>query len=107
MMRTFLFFVGIAATLAASFVGAHANDAADLVLINGKIVTVDEQFTIVQALSVKDGKILRVGTDREVLQTKGDDTEVLDLGGKMVLPGLMDSHTHPTSASMFEIDHTV
>ena len=76
-------------------------------MVNGKIVTVDNQFTIVQALSVKDGKILRVGTDREVLQTKGDGTEVLDLGGKMVLPGLMDSHTHPTSASMFEFDHTV
>ncbi len=76
-------------------------------MINGKIVTVNKQFTVVQALALKDGKVLRVGTDREVLQTKGDGTEVLDLGGKMVLPGLMDSHTHPTSASMFEFDHAV
>jgi predicted amidohydrolase YtcJ len=88
-------------------VRSDANDAADLVLTNGKIVTVDQEFRIVQALAVKDGRILRVGTDAEVLQTKGDATEVVDLGGKMVLPGLMDSHTHPTSASMFEFDHPV
>ena len=75
--------------------------------MNGKIVTVDDEFTIAQALSVKDGKILSVGTDEAVLETKGDATEVVDLGGKMVLPGLMDSHTHPTSASMFEFDHPV
>jgi predicted amidohydrolase YtcJ len=76
-------------------------------VINAKIATVDKEFTIAQALSVKDGRILHVGTQREVLQTKGDGTEVLDLGGKLVLPGLMDSHTHPTSASMFEFDHSV
>ncbi|HEY3394054.1 MAG TPA: amidohydrolase [Lacipirellulaceae bacterium] len=86
---------------------AYASDAADLVLFNGKIATVDEGFSIVEALAVKDGKILRVGTNREVLETKGDQTELVDLGGKMVLPGLMDSHTHPTSASMFEFDHPV
>jgi predicted amidohydrolase YtcJ len=93
--------------LAASLISAQASEIADLVLINGKIATVDKKFTVVEALSVKDGKILSVGTDREVLQTKGYGTEVLDLGGKMVLPGLMDSHTHPTSASMFEFDHTL
>jgi predicted amidohydrolase YtcJ len=107
MLRSFLSLVGLAATLAAPLGSAHASDAADLVLINGKIVTVDKKSTIFQALSVKDGKILRVGTDREVLETKSDGSEVLDLGGKMVLPGLMDSHTHPSSASMFEFDHTV
>jgi predicted amidohydrolase YtcJ len=86
---------------------AQAKETADLVLINGKIATVDKQFTIAQALAVKDGRILRVGSDREVLELKGDGTEVVDLGGKLVLPGLMDSHTHPTGASMFEFDHPV
>jgi predicted amidohydrolase YtcJ len=107
-MRFFLFaLVHFAAILMAPLINAHASEDADLIVMNGKIVTVDRQFSIIQALAVKDGKILRVGTDREVLQTKGDGTEVLDLAGKMVLPGLMDSHTHPTSASMFEFDHTV
>jgi predicted amidohydrolase YtcJ len=86
---------------------AQAKETADLVLINGKIATVDDEFTIAQALAVKDGKILRIGSDREVLQTKDNATEVVDLGGKLVLPGLMDSHTHPTGASMFEFDHPV
>jgi predicted amidohydrolase YtcJ len=101
------FLAGFVLTLTAPLDSAHANEAADLVVMNGKIVTVDKQFAIAQALAVKGGKILRVGTNREVLETKGDGTEVLDLGGKTVLPGLMDSHTHPTSASMFEFDHTV
>jgi predicted amidohydrolase YtcJ len=105
--RILLFHVVFAAILTASLTRAHASEVADLVLLNGKIATVDKEFTIVQALAVKDGKILRVGTDREVLETKGDHTESIDLGGKMVLPGLMDSHTHPTSASMFEFDHAV
>ncbi|HEX2477532.1 MAG TPA: amidohydrolase family protein, partial [Lacipirellulaceae bacterium] len=97
----------LAAILTVSITRAHASEVADLVLFNGKIVTVDEKFTIVQALAAKNGRIFRVGTDREVLETKGDRTELFDLGGKMVLPGLMDSHTHPTSASMFEFDHPV
>jgi predicted amidohydrolase YtcJ len=102
-----LFLASLAVIPSASIMRAHASDAADLVLFNGKIATVDEKFTIVEALAVKGGKILRVGTNREVLETKGDETELVDLGGKMVLPGLMDSHTHPTSASMFEFDHPV
>jgi predicted amidohydrolase YtcJ len=103
----FLFLTILPAILSVSIRRAHASEVADLVLFNGKIVTVDENFAIVQALAVKDGRVSRIGTDREVLETKGDRTELVDLGGKMVLPGLMDSHTHPTSASMFEFDHPV
>ena len=102
-----LFLAGLAAISSASIMRAYASDAADLVLLNGKIATVDEKFSIVEALAVRDGKILLVGTNQEVLETKGYQTELVDLGGKMVLPGLMDSHTHPTSASMFEFDHPV
>jgi predicted amidohydrolase YtcJ len=78
---------------------------ADLILHNGKIVTVDNQFSVQQAIAIKDGRILQVGKDEEVLKNKGEHTKVLDLRGKMVLPGLMDSHTHPTGAAMTEFDH--
>ncbi len=80
---------------------------ADLILHHGKVVTVDAKFSIRQALAVRGGRILRVGSDEEVLRTRGPATQVVDLGGKMVLPGLIDSHVHPGSASMTEFDHPI
>ena len=85
---------------------AHAQEA-DLILHNGKVVTVDRGFALRQALAIKDGRLTRVGTDREVLQARGPKTRVVDLGGKTVLPGLIDSHTHPAGASMTEFDHPI
>jgi predicted amidohydrolase YtcJ len=86
---------------------ACAGENADLILHNGKIVTVDNKFSIHQALAVRDGKILRVGSNEEVLKAKGPHTQLLDLEGKMVLPGLIDSHVHPNGACMTEFDHPI
>ena len=80
---------------------------ADLILHHGRVVTVDKDFAIKEAIAVKAGRILRVGTDGEVLKLKGPQTELVDLKGQMVLPGLMDSHVHPGTASMTEFDHPV
>jgi predicted amidohydrolase YtcJ len=82
-------------------------DEADLILHHGKVVTVDRDFSVRQALAVKGDRLLRVGTDEEVLKSRGPRTAIVDLAGKMVLPGLIDSHTHPTGASMTEFDHPV
>src|SRR5256885_10236787 len=71
---------------------------ADLILHHGKIVTVDQKFSIHEALAVQGNHILRVGTNDDVLKTKGPRTEVIDLDGQTVLPGLIDSHLHPTAA---------
>jgi predicted amidohydrolase YtcJ len=79
----------------------------DLILHRGKILTVDDRFSIRQAIAVRDGRIVRVGSDREVLKLKGSATRVVDLGGKTVMPGLIDSHTHPSGASMTEFDHPI
>ena len=68
--------------------------APDMVLHNGKIVTVDEDFSIAQAVAIKDGRILAVGSDSEILPLAGAGTEKVDLEGKAVLPGLHDSHVH-------------
>jgi predicted amidohydrolase YtcJ len=87
--------------------GAEPAAEADLILHHGKIITVDKKFSIQQALAIKDGRILRVGTDEEVLRTKGKNTEVVDLAGKTVLPGLIDSHVHPNGACMTEFDHPI
>jgi predicted amidohydrolase YtcJ len=79
----------------------------DIILHHGKIATVDRAFSIRQAIAIRGERILAVGTNDEVLATKGDATRVVDLGGKFVLPGLIDSHTHPTGAAMHEFDHPV
>jgi len=87
--------------------GAAVAQTPDLVLHHGKIVTVDAEFRVVQAMAVQGERIVAVGSDEEVLKLAGPNTRRVDLAGKMVLPGLIDSHTHPTSAAMFEFDHPV
>lgn len=76
-----------------------------LILHNAKIVTVDERFSIHEAVAVADGRIQRVGTSEEILALRAPETDVIDLRGRMVIPGLMDSHTHPTNACVTEFDH--
>ncbi len=68
---------------------------ADLAFVNGKIVTLDDENSINEAVSVRGNKILRVGSNDYVKETFGDKTEVIDLKGKTLLPGLIDSHMHP------------
>lgn len=86
---------------------APAAEAPDLILHHGKIVTVDADFSIREAIAIKDGRIAAVGSSEEVLRSKGPQTKVVDLGGKAVLPGLMDTHVHATGAAMHEFDHPV
>jgi hypothetical protein len=67
---------------------------ADMVLLNGKIVAVDNRETIASAVAVKGGKILKVGPNEEIKKTVGKHTKVIDLKGKTVLPGFLDCHNH-------------
>jgi predicted amidohydrolase YtcJ len=97
--------VFLTATLTAAAFGQ--SPPADLILHHGKIVTADKEFSLSEAIAVKDGKIVFVGGNQDALAIRGDKTEVVDLGGKMVLPGLIDSHTHPTGAAMYEFDHPI
>ncbi len=67
---------------------------ADMILINGRIATMDEHSTFVSAVAIKDGRFMDVGTDKEIKAYIGDRTQVIDAGGRTVIPGLNDSHTH-------------
>jgi len=67
---------------------------ADLVLINGNIITLEEKSPKVEALAVKGDRLIILGTNQEILKVKGTQTKVIDLGGKTVIPGLIDSHLH-------------
>lgn len=87
--------------------GVAPGQPPDLILHHGKIATVDDRFTIAEALAIRGDVIVQVGTNEQVLSTKGDHTRLVDLAGKFVLPGLIDSHTHPTGAAMHEFDHPV
>ena len=76
---------------------------ADLILHNGKIVTADARFTVVEAIAIKAGKITRTGTSIAILAAeKGPRTNVVDLAGKTVLPGLIDAHVHAIGAGLSE-----
>jgi len=83
------------ALLIAAASWSHAQEpAADLILVNGKIVTVDDRFAIAQAVAVKGERIVAVGKNQEVAKLAGPATRRLDLRGKTVIPGLIDNHAH-------------
>jgi hypothetical protein len=75
---------------------------ADLILHHAKIVTVDGRFSIAEALAVRGGRIVAVGNDGDIFRLAGPDTKTLDADGRMVLPGLYDSHVHVTGAATSE-----
>ena len=70
-------------------------DKADLVLMGGKVITVDKAFSVAQAVAAKNGRILAVGKNSEAESWIGPETMVIRLEGKTVLPGFNDSHMHP------------
>src|SRR6266850_6604572 len=79
----------------------------DLILHHGRILTVNEEFSIVQAMAVKDGRIVKVGSNKQIQPLAGSHTHLIDVAGRMVMPGLIDSHTHPLGAAMTEFDHEI
>ncbi len=80
--------------LAVALASCEPREPADAVLVNGKVVILDAEGTIAEALAVRDGRILAVGTDEEMLAHAGRATERIDLEGKTVVPGLADNHYH-------------
>ena len=98
--------LGVVALICAGTAIAAVAAEPDLIVYNGKIVTADPDFSIRSAMAVRDGRIVAVGNDEQVLSTRGTSTKMLDLGRETVLPGLIDSHVHP-GAAMTEFDHPV
>lgn len=98
------------AVSAAMFVSAALGSAAiaqnaDIILINGKIITQDKNSSIAAALAIQGGNIASVGTDDAIKKLAGPKTVIVDLGGRTVIPGLIDSHMHGIrSALTFAIE---
>jgi predicted amidohydrolase YtcJ len=81
--------------------GQQRPDVADLILYNGVIWTVDEKNPTVEAVAIKDGKFVVVGSDAAALKLRGPDTRVIDLKRAFVVPGFNDNHVHFASAAQF------
>lgn len=80
-----------------------AQNAADLILHGGKVVTVDAGFNVTEAVAVKAGRIVAVGPSADIIaRQRGPATQMIDLKGRTLLPGLTDAHVHPLGAALSE-----
>jgi len=81
-----------------------ANETADLAFVNGAVYTVDAARSWASAVAISGRRIVSVGSDDDVRELVGSSTEIMDLGGRMLLPGFQDAHVHPPSSG-FEMLH--
>ena len=84
----------VVVVIAASISVGLAQETADTVLYNGKVLTVDSNFSTAQAVAVRGNRIVAVGTDDDVLRIAGPNTLKIDLKGRTVTPGLINTHVH-------------
>ena len=96
----FLFWGSFTGRAAAQSVPPELINYPEMILHNGKIVTMNDGATIAQALAVRQGKFLAVGTNAEILRLAGPKTVRIDLRGRTVLPGFIDTHSHPHEYSL-------
>lgn len=93
------------ATAFALLVSAPVLAQQTTVMTGGNILTIDQNFSIVEALVIRGNEIVAVGSDADVRQVAGENAQIVDLGGKTVMPGFIDAHTHPIGgggSSVFE-----
>ena len=91
----YLFVITSIMTLTSACTSQLPSEVADTVYTNGKIYTVNEAQPWAEAVAIKDGKFLVVGSNADVETVTGDGTEVVDLTGQFVMPGIVDMHAHP------------
>ena len=82
-------------------------EEATLILHHGKIVTVDPRFRVVDSIAIRGDRIVGIGAYEEIARLAGPGTRQIDLNGKTVLPGLIDSHGHAADAAVYEFDHPI
>src|SRR5690606_21410074 len=79
----------------------------DTILFNGKLITMDSAASLVEAVAIRNGKIIALGDDRDILSMARDATRTIDLEGHTVIPGLIEGHAHTVSASQSEYYHEI
>ncbi len=93
-MRSICLLLTVALTMALACAPASDEEPADLVIHNGKVVTVNEALPEAEAVAARDGRIVFVGSSVDAQAFIGPDTEVIDLDGKLLIPGFMEGHAH-------------
>ena len=101
--RIGLFFAILGILVGIEACSVNDENSADLVVINGNILTVDSEFSKVEAVAIRDGLFVAVGGNDEVQQYVGNETRVVDARGNTVIPGLIESHNHATSVVSREL----
>src|ERR1700704_3877576 len=99
MTRRLMVFAVLSAVVVAAPARAQV-PTADTILVNGKVITLDDASSIAQAVAIHDGKILAVGSNEDIRKRADARTRIVDLGGRTVVPGLMDSHIHALRAGL-------
>ena len=87
-------------SMACVFSSAESMAAADLILHGGKVYTAEPGQGLQQAVAIENGKVLAVGSDEQVLRLKAAGTRVVDLQGKVLMPGFIDSHSHTVKGGL-------
>src|SRR5262245_1885963 len=90
----------VGASLAAAQAPPEVLAYADTILTNGKVLTVDKDFSIREAIAIRDGKVLATGTTAAIQRMAGPQTKKYDLGGRSMIPGIIDTHWHPWNGAV-------
>ncbi|PNK60848.1 amidohydrolase [Psychrobacter sp. FDAARGOS_221] len=108
MIKNFLMLAGSVSVLTAcavqnppSSVSTPKNLVADMIVTNAKVAVMDDKRTVAEAIAVKNGKVLRTGSNEDILNLQGKMTRVIDANGRTIIPGLNDSHLHITRGGRF------
>src|SRR5260221_1062988 len=80
--------------------GPGRAQTADLILLHGRVLTLDERSSVREAMAVSEGRIAALGRSTEIMELAGRKTRVVDLRGRTVIPGLIDSHIHAIRAAL-------
>jgi predicted amidohydrolase YtcJ len=84
-----------------------ADSPPNLIIVQARVITLDAESRIAQAVAIRGERVIAVGSNQEIRALAGPDAQVVDAGGKTILPGLYDSHVHPLGAATSEADHAI
>ena len=98
-MKIHISAIAAAASIGLAMSAAAAEPPPDLILLHGRIHTEDAQRSVAHALAIRGTSIIAVGTDAAVSALRGPKTQAIDLAGHVVLPGIIDAHTHPAESA--------